>query len=223
MTVQALFKTYTESDKSILETAREEFAAKGYHQASVDVMAEKLGIGKGTIYRHFGSKILLFLSVMAYLVREAAGPVSMEIGSGTFEELFDGYLERLIMVNSRINSFMYTVEPDAIAPSVSRDLDASPEARVLLRRLMDEREKGISLLAAILDRGVAEGRLDEKNATRLRAEFVFISVNNIMRVKLCPGLSAQNQTFKGPSDPDLLKEIKEFIRLSLGLAVAGGN
>lgn len=48
--------------EEILETATELFAEHGFSDAVTQVLADRLQIGKGTIYRHFPSKRELFLA-----------------------------------------------------------------------------------------------------------------------------------------------------------------
>ena len=68
--------------EQILAAASSIFAAQGYRQTDVQVIADALGIGKGTIYRYFPSKEELFLAAvdrgMRQLqeeVREATEPL----------------------------------------------------------------------------------------------------------------------------------------------------
>lgn len=49
----------------ILETAREVFADKGYHGASIEDIAARAGIAKGTVYLHFPSKEDLLAALAA--------------------------------------------------------------------------------------------------------------------------------------------------------------
>lgn len=44
----------------ILDAAVSVFSAKGYHQASMDEIAQQAGVAKGTLYYHFDSKEKLF-------------------------------------------------------------------------------------------------------------------------------------------------------------------
>lgn len=44
----------------ILEAAEAEFASHGFHQAVVSQIADRAGVGKGTVYRRFGDKKALF-------------------------------------------------------------------------------------------------------------------------------------------------------------------
>src|SRR4051812_7963068 len=48
----------------IMETAREVFCAKGYNEAVISEIAEKVGIVEGTIYRYFPTKRDLLIEVM---------------------------------------------------------------------------------------------------------------------------------------------------------------
>lgn len=44
----------------ILEAAVAVFAEKGYHQARIEEIAARAGVGKGTVYEYFASKLELF-------------------------------------------------------------------------------------------------------------------------------------------------------------------
>lgn len=49
--------------EEILEQAIQLFARDGYANLDLQVLADSVGVGKGTLYRHFGSKQRLFLAV----------------------------------------------------------------------------------------------------------------------------------------------------------------
>ena len=57
--------------RAILEAACAEFARRGYERGNVNAIAERVGVGKGTLYNYVGSKEDLFL----YTVEYAAGQV----------------------------------------------------------------------------------------------------------------------------------------------------
>ena len=48
----------------VLEVAQVLFAEKGYHNTTMDEIAARSGIGKGTLYRTFPAKEELFLSTL---------------------------------------------------------------------------------------------------------------------------------------------------------------
>src|SRR5271168_2637059 len=74
----------------IIEAATQHFAEHGYHAARVGDIAEVLGIAKGSIFQHFGSKDGLFFEVYKRAVRSFAkyldAPTEVRLG-GFFEVL----------------------------------------------------------------------------------------------------------------------------------------
>lgn len=54
----------------ILEAAREAFAEGGYHQTSLDTVAERAGVSKALIYEHFASKRELHAAMLEQHVTE---------------------------------------------------------------------------------------------------------------------------------------------------------
>ncbi len=48
---------------SILQAALEEFSEKGFHASTIDSIAERAGIAKGTVYRYFNTKEGLFTAL----------------------------------------------------------------------------------------------------------------------------------------------------------------
>lgn len=56
----------------IIEAATKHFAERGYHDARVGDVAVALGIAKGSIFQHFGSKDGLFFEVYKHAVRSLA-------------------------------------------------------------------------------------------------------------------------------------------------------
>src|SRR6266550_3584123 len=55
--------------EQILEAAAKLFAEHGYADGDTQLLAEKLGVGKGTIYRYFPSKRELFLAAADRVMR----------------------------------------------------------------------------------------------------------------------------------------------------------
>ena len=55
--------------EEIVAAAHEVFGARGFHKASLGEIAEKVGITHSGILHHFGSKVQLFVEVLAYRER----------------------------------------------------------------------------------------------------------------------------------------------------------
>lgn len=61
MTIMDKLGLLTDFEKTILNKARIVFEKKGYYETNIEEIAQSLSIGKGTIYRHFGNKLMLLL------------------------------------------------------------------------------------------------------------------------------------------------------------------
>jgi AcrR family transcriptional regulator len=54
----------------VLEAALGVFSEKGFHVATMDEVAERAGVGKGTLYRHFANKETLFNELVGQRLEE---------------------------------------------------------------------------------------------------------------------------------------------------------
>lgn len=73
---------YSRREQEILEGAQVVFSERGFHGADVEEIARRVGVGKGTIYRHFGKKESLFLHLVRWglqgLLRDLRGQEEAE-------------------------------------------------------------------------------------------------------------------------------------------------
>jgi AcrR family transcriptional regulator len=63
----------------IMSAALEEFSEKGFHAATIDSIAERAGIGKGTVYRYFATKEALFKTIKEEIISEFVGPAREDL------------------------------------------------------------------------------------------------------------------------------------------------
>ena len=80
----------------IIDVAMRHFAEQGYHAARVGDMAAELGIAKGSIFQHFGSKDGLFFEVYKKAVRSFSSYLDApaEVRERGFFEVLRYWLER---------------------------------------------------------------------------------------------------------------------------------
>src|SRR5262249_11119744 len=93
--------TAADRREAILDAARAAFADTGYHETSLDAVAEQAGVSKALLYEHFGSKRELFVAMLELHVHElieritsaaaAAEPGEDRLRSGL--EAFFGFVE----------------------------------------------------------------------------------------------------------------------------------
>ena len=75
--------------EEILDAAAELFAKHGYSETDTQVLADKLGVGKGTLYRYFPSKRDLFLAAVDRVIRRLVERIESRIAG------IDDPLERI--------------------------------------------------------------------------------------------------------------------------------
>src|SRR5579872_1022472 len=75
--------------QEILDAAAFLFAKHGYADTDTQLLADKLGVGKGTLYRYFPSKEALFLAAADRVMRDLCGAVDASIAdiSDPIEEI----------------------------------------------------------------------------------------------------------------------------------------
>jgi AcrR family transcriptional regulator len=83
--------------EEILETATELFADHGFSEAVTQTLADRLGVGKGTIYRHFPSKRALFLAAADRVMRKMQERINANIA---------GIEDRLLRLERGIATFL---------------------------------------------------------------------------------------------------------------------
>src|SRR5205807_2789923 len=76
-----------EREALILQVAEEVLVEKGYHETSMDEIAARVGIAKGTVYLHFPSKEDLVVAVFARDMQKSLQAVEAAIEGATASEL----------------------------------------------------------------------------------------------------------------------------------------
>ena len=90
------FSSKPTTKERILEAALEVFSQKGFHTATTDEIAERAGVGKGTLYRYFETKEKLF----AELVRLRLDELERKAGA-----IIDGDDDVLTMISKYIRIY----------------------------------------------------------------------------------------------------------------------
>ncbi len=150
-----------EKQRAIMKAATHQFLETGYEGTSMDAIAQRAGVSKQTVYRHFGTKeALLRLCITAKMAEFMPEPESL-IQSGhdlrsTLVEVGDGFVRLLISEEALSLHRLVTEEVSrgSVLPQVF--YDEGPQ------RMHD-------MLAAFLARQAAAGRLSV-SAPHLAAE-----------------------------------------------------
>ena len=112
-----------EKQRRILETATDEFSKLGYQTANINVIAKKCGVSVGALYKYFGTKENLFLSVCSAAVRQLSDSLEdVERTEGGLTEKIEKLL-RIIQSHSRKNQSLINLYNE-ITTEANRELAA---------------------------------------------------------------------------------------------------
>lgn len=143
-------------EKQILEAAAAVFAERGYRTARVADVAERAGIGKGTVYEYFRSKEQLFLRLFDWYASEAFASVRGELtrpSGSAVDALRRSGEAMLLSCQQMLPLYPLTLE--------FWSASTAPQFR---QRLMDEFREAYrrfrGALAGAIRAGIDEGELD---------------------------------------------------------------
>ena len=87
----------------IVEAAREVFSKKGYHEATMDDVAEQLGVSKGALYQYFNSKEDLYRTILKARFHNMTALLrSTATGGGSLAETCQAFFDNLTKDTSSI-------------------------------------------------------------------------------------------------------------------------
>lgn len=134
--------------KTIIETASQVFAQKGYFNASMDEIAEKSGVAKGTLYYYFPGKEQLFSSVLTEGIEWMCGCVNLAAGTCTSGgEVIDSVINQLTAIFDdypQVTELFFNLPQANLDVNVVKDIDT-------------EKNKFYNLISGILEQGSSCG------------------------------------------------------------------
>jgi AcrR family transcriptional regulator len=135
---------YKEEAKSrILEAANKVFAERGYHEATMDDIAKRLGVSKGAIYLYFPSKEDLFEAMC-----KTAPQAFKEI-------LFSSFRDEANPIESATQFFDKMLKLSASNPGLSFEILSEASRNPALKRILKQNH---SEYEEVLTGFLAEGR-----------------------------------------------------------------
>ena len=168
-----------ETRRRIVDTARREFARRGYAAATNRRIAALSGVTTGAVYHHFNSKAELYRSVHADAhERVYARFANAARGSALFIDMFDAVLDMAAEIN----------EQD---PSLAAFIGAARVDRRRHRELAgvipDDRIRRGAFAEGLIDGGIATGEIVEACRAEVAAfvDVVFVGLNDAVSDDLC--------------------------------------
>ncbi|MCX7820803.1 MAG: TetR/AcrR family transcriptional regulator [Brevinematales bacterium] len=203
----------SELDKKILETAKEEFLENGFFKTNLDNIAFKLKIGKGTIYRHFGKKHTLFLSIVAYMLKQnwlsSKELISKELD---FYRSFEILIENLITFNKETSRFFSAVFSEQVWNEILKAKKKDKQIKELMDFIMNCRKDAIEMIARIIDKGKREDSINKNINSQILGEIILITLNQF----ILSFFMEKRFNKIDYSIEEATKELKEFILRGIG-------
>lgn len=163
---------------SVLEAARIVFGEQGL-DAPLDLIAERAGVGRGTLYRHFADRTELALAVLEADIDELGRRTAEQ---GEAAEVFFWFLDELaehMIRNAGLAGVVRNVRsPDALTPLRQRLMEAGAapleraQAAGLVRK--DLRPMDIRLIATVLGAGFQGADEAERRAVSARIRAIML-------------------------------------------------
>ncbi len=166
--------------QTILRHALNVFAKEGFGDTDVQIIADLAGVGKGTIYRHFGNKKQLFLATSQHCLQQLDDFIRRQVDKS--EDTTDwiremGTIELLRQI-ARACARFYERHPEAVEIMIQERAafrDALIPSHLLHRA--ERRAELDRLLSEAMERGELR-RVDVTHATNAFADLVYGSVVN---------------------------------------------
>jgi AcrR family transcriptional regulator len=129
----------------ILDTARDLLLAWGYRRVTIDELARRAGVGKGTIYLHWRSREEVFQAVSAREAAAMADAIVDAVRSDPAEVALHRYLRRLFVeaMNRPVLRALYTRDADTLGTFL-----AAAHHHRLEESKLDVNREYLSVLAA---------------------------------------------------------------------------
>jgi len=163
-------KQRQEREELILQAAEEVLTEKGYYDTSVDEIASRVGIAKGTVYLHFPSKEDLVIAILERNAQKLVDIVEATVASGSTNR-------------EKLESILLVVYSGFFDPRISHLMqlpyfvvNSSELRRVFVEKkgcMRDKWDRMEALIASILEDGKAAGEFDKTLPTPIMSSAFF--------------------------------------------------
>jgi AcrR family transcriptional regulator len=143
--------------EEILDAAAQLFAQHGYADTDTQLLADKLGVGKGTLYRYFPSKEALFLAAVDRVMRDLCREVDTCIA---------GIADPLDQVAEAIRAYLAycAAHPECVELLIQERAQFKDRKKPTY---FEHREANVERWRALYRKLIAEGRIRDMPVARI--------------------------------------------------------
>jgi AcrR family transcriptional regulator len=167
-----------ERRRSILQAARRTFFENGFHHATVDSVAERAEVSKGTVYLYFESKE----AVLAHLLLEGLEDLVAELEQAYAEtEALPADEQLAALAQAYLGFFQKEPQyfPFLMAMDRGRFQEAIPPQ--LYQEILEASLEGLNLAVRVVERGCQEAIFDCRDARKAACVF-WASLNGVLQL-----------------------------------------
>jgi Transcriptional regulator len=188
--------------RAIMKAALEILTEKGYHPTTIEEIAERAGVGKGTVYLYFKSKLELVAEVIDTVVQTHLQEMKEQMST------VKGALEKLLVLAGIEYTFMRRHGPLAQILGAGEVLGLAPEFR---SQMCNWRQRYIELIEGIVEEGQREGVFRTSISPFLAATIIFGARLAILQLALETDLENRAD--------EVRNQVLEFVLHGLGAPV----
>ncbi len=142
-------KSAEERKNEILDVAEVLFAEKGFDHASTNDIIRKIGIARGTLYHHFGSKEEILDALVERMTRESISKAKMVVSNQSLPLL------------ERLSAAVISLNIDSGAGAEVLEQIHKPQNALLHQKMQERLLEGVApLIAELIEEGNESGIFD---------------------------------------------------------------
>lgn len=187
-------KISQEKRDRIIEAAIYEFAEHGFDSANINVIAQKAGISVGSIYKYFGSKEDLFLTVIH---------TGVETLKGVLEEITQGEENLISRIERIIRAIQSYSRSNAQLTKLYNEMATESHSELVWKIVSDMEGATAGMYAAMIrdaqQSGLVKGDIDPKY-------FAFFLDNLFMMLQFSYSCEYYRERMKLYVDPEVFEQ-----------------
>jgi len=169
----------------ILDAAEKVFREKGFHLATLDEIASKAGVAKGTIYLYFKDKLDLFLSTVERRFRELID--ELEGMKGRFDdpvEAISGMTDVLFKFARSAERLVRHMTPEKLRKPPPGKLGVKAHMEMVREKVFKPIEEVIGILSGCVSEGQARGGFRADIDPKLAAVALISMIRGVVFLKI---------------------------------------
>lgn len=145
-------REFKQREREILQAAFKLFQEKNLDSVTIEMIAEEVEIGKGTIYKHFNSKDEIYVSLFVQYLEEIIHRIK------TIDSTLSGEEQVRLAIRTLCEFYLKAPATHAVYRQCEQKYNPEHLSDALNQKLTDTTQKKLQLIGKMLQKGIDEGR-----------------------------------------------------------------